>query len=75
MKPSPFSTTFTFTKRGLGLLLVFGGILGFLAIILIDILDVGRQGGIGPAQRIGLGLCIIIAVIGLSLIPLGSAEV
>lgn len=67
-----FKTHFTLTKRHLGLLLLGGGILGFSGILAIDILDVGREGGIGPAQQIALGLCALAALLGLSLIPLGS---
>lgn len=68
------SKTYTFTKRTLGLLLFIGGIVGFAAIFAVDLLDVGRQGGIGPAQRVGLVLCIGAALIGLTLIPLGKAK-
>jgi hypothetical protein len=63
---------FTLTKRHLGLILLFGGVLGFVAILGIDILDMGREGGIGPAQRLALGLCIFGPAIGLTLIPLGK---
>ena len=58
------------TKRQLGLLLLIGGIIGFMGIIGIDVLDVGREGGIGPAQRIALGLMIALALLGLMLIPI-----
>lgn len=61
------------TKRQLGLLLLIGGIIGFFGIIAIDVLDVGREGGIGPAQRIALGLMVALALIGLTLIPLKDA--
>jgi hypothetical protein len=67
-----FGKDYTFTKRHLGLLLLIIGVLGFLAIFGIDVLDAGRQGGIGPAQRLGLGAMSALAIIGLSLIPLGS---
>jgi len=67
------STDFTLSKRFLGLLLAMGGALGFIFIIGIDILDVGREGGIGPAQRTALGGCALMALIGLSLIPLGGS--
>jgi hypothetical protein len=58
------------TKRQLGLLLIVGGVLGFLAIIAVDVIDIGREGGIGPAQRIALGLAILVALIGLTLLPI-----
>lgn len=68
------SNSYTLSKRILGLMLVVGGIGGFIAILAIDIFDVGRQGGIGPAQRIALALCVGVALFGLTLIPLGSAK-
>lgn len=66
------SNRFTLTKRHLGLLLLLGGIFGFAAILGIDILDVGREGGIGPAQRIALDGCVLMALVGITLIPLGD---
>lgn len=63
---------FTLTKNHLGLLLLFVGVVGFLGILAIDLLDVGREGGIGPAQQIALGLMIALIVAGLTLIPLGN---
>ena len=64
------SNHFTLTKRLLGLLLLIGGIVGFIAILSVDIFDVGREGGIGPAQRIALGGAVLIALVGLTLIPI-----
>ena len=58
------------TKRQLGLLMVAGGTVGFIAIIGIDVLDVGREGGIGPAQQIALGLMIAVVIAGLTLLPI-----
>ena len=58
------------TKRQLGLLMVAGGAVGFIAIIGIDVLDVGREGGIGPAQQIALGLMIAVVIAGLTLLPI-----
>ena len=67
-----FSAHFTLTKRHLGWLLLLGGIIGFIGIFAIDILDVGRQGGIGPAQQIALGGMVLLVLVGLTLIPLGD---
>jgi hypothetical protein len=67
-----FSAHFTLTKRHLGWLLLLGGAAGFIGIFAIDILDVGRQGGIGPAQQIALAGMALLALVGLSLIPLGD---
>lgn len=50
--------------------MILGGVLAFVAIIAIDIVDFGREGGIGPAQRIALGLSFVVALVGLTLIPL-----
>ncbi len=60
------------TKRQLGLLLLLAGALGFAGVLAVDVVDIGREGGIGPAQRIALGLALLIALVGLSLIPLGK---
>ncbi len=61
------------TKRQLGMVLALLGSVGFLAILSIDLLDVGRQGGIGPAQSLALLLMAALTLIGLSLLPLGDA--
>ena len=63
---------FSLSKRQLGALLVIAGVAGFAAILAIDALDAGREGGIGPAQRIGLGLMVALALAGLTLLPLGN---
>lgn len=67
-----FSNHFTFSKRGLGWLLVISGGLGIIGIFGVDILDVGREGGVGPAQQIALGLMVVMLIIGFTLIPLGK---
>ena len=61
------------SKRQLGIGLAALGALGFLAILSIDLLDVGRQGGIGPAQSLALLLMAALTLVGISLIPLGDA--
>ncbi len=61
------------TKRQLGIGLAGIGILGFAGILAIDLIDVGRYGGIGPAQSLALLLMVALTVVGLSLIPLGDA--
>lgn len=61
------------TKRQLGIFLALAGAVGFTAILLIDVIDVGREGGIGPAQALALGVMLATAIIGLTLIPLGDA--
>lgn len=69
-----FSNHFTLTKRHLGWLLLIGGVAAFAAILAIDILDAGREGGIGPAQQIALGGCVLTALVGLTLIPIRSTR-
>jgi predicted MFS family arabinose efflux permease len=71
--PIMLSNHFTLTKRHVGLLLLLIGIGGFVGILSIDLLDVGREGGIGPAQQIALGGMLFLAVVGLTLLPLGKA--
>ncbi len=65
-------TDYTLTKRHLGWLLILVGAAGFAAILGVDILDAGREGGIGPAQQIGLGLMVALSLVGMTLVPLGS---
>jgi hypothetical protein len=67
-----FSLDYTFTKRHLGLVMAVGGVLGFFAILAVDIIDVGREGGIGPAQRIALVSMVVSTLVGLTLLPLGD---
>jgi len=66
------SKDFTISKRQLGIMLLITGILGAIGILAIDILNAGQQGGIGPAQMFALAIMVVIAVIGLTLIPLGD---
>jgi predicted MFS family arabinose efflux permease len=63
---------FRFSKRQLGWLLLAIGVLGVTGILAIDVINVGREGGIGPAQRVAVISMAILALIGLSLIPLGD---
>lgn len=67
------SDHFTFTKRQIGLILLIVGVLAFIGIIAVDALDIGREGGIGPAQQLALVVSALIALLGLTLIPLGNA--
>lgn len=71
--PKFWSRDFSLSKRLLGALLLAGGLSATAAILAIDVLDVGRQGGIGPAQQIALGVALLVALVGLTLLPLGDA--
>ena len=68
-----FSRDYTVTKRQLGIACVVIGIVGTVGVLAIDILQVGRQGGIGPAQAFALFVMVVVSTIGLTLIPLGDA--
>lgn len=68
-----FRNDFTLTKRHVGLLLFACGALGFAAILVMDGLNMGREGGIGPAQRAALLVLALLALLGLTLIPLGDS--
>jgi len=48
------------------------GLLLAAAILAVDVLDFGREGGIGPAQSAALAVCGLLALVGLTLIPLGD---
>lgn len=67
-----FRKDFAFTKRQLGFLLLIVGVLGFCLIFGIDLVDAGREGGVGPVQRVALLLMVSTAILGMTLIPLGD---
>jgi hypothetical protein len=60
------------TKRQLGIGILIFGILGAIGLLAVDFVGAGDFAGIGPVQRIGLLLCIVAAIIGATLIPLGD---
>ena len=70
---SMFSREYTVTKRQLGIALALIGAVGIVAILAVDVLQVGRQGGIGPAQAFALIIMLVTLFVGLTLIPLGDA--
>ena len=60
------------SKRQLGLLLIAGGVAGIVAVQAVDVLGAGRDGGIGHTQRLALGGMILVALVGLTLLPFGD---
>ena len=68
-----FSRDYTVTKRHLGIALTAISIVGTLVVLAIDVFQVGRHGGIGPAQALALFIMVVLLIVGLTLIPLGDA--
>lgn len=66
------SKDYTISKRQLGIILLLIGFVGAIGILAIDLLGGGQQGGIGPAQMFALGIMVVVAIVGLTLIPLGD---
>ena len=60
------------TKRQLGIAMSIVGGVGIVAVLAIELLQIGRQSGIGPAQAFALFILTIMLVVGLTLIPLGD---
>ena len=61
------------TKRQLGIALSICGGGGTVVTLAIDLLEVGREGGIGPAQALALVIALAVLTVGLSLMPLGDS--
>ncbi|MBN1314480.1 MAG: hypothetical protein JXA42_03395 [Anaerolineales bacterium] len=60
------------SKRQLGIAFLAIGVIAVLAVLAIDWIGAGEYSGIGPAQKAALAAGGGIAVLGLSLIPLGD---
>ena len=60
------------TKRWLGIGFLILGVLELFGAFVNDIFSLTEYQGIGPAQRVVIGLSIIPILVGLSLIPLGD---
>ncbi len=63
------------TKRQLGLLFLVFGVLGVVSILALDIVRLREYSGIGPAQKLALLGCGGLAILGVTLIPLGNRPV
>jgi hypothetical protein len=66
-----FSEDFTFTKRHLGVMLLVAGVLIVAAMAAGEVLS-STSAGIGTMQRLGFLVGGVSAVVGLTLLPLGS---
>ncbi len=60
------------TKRQLGLLLLLGGLAIAALAFGVDLIRSGQWQGFGPYQKVGLTAGVLVALLGLSLIPLGG---
>lgn len=60
------------TKRQLGWLILSLGIVMVLASLGVDLVGAGQFNGQGPAQRQLIGAGALIALFGLTLLPLGD---
>lgn len=60
------------TKRQLGLLFILLGVGGIIGMFAIDIIGAGQFQGIGPAQRRAILIAGLLALVGVSLLPLGD---
>jgi hypothetical protein len=60
------------TKRQLGIFVIALSVVGVLGIVAVDALGAGQWSGLGPLQRLGLGLGLAAIVVGLILVRLGD---
>jgi hypothetical protein len=60
------------TKRQLGLAFIAIAVLGVVGSFVYDLLGGGQFAGIGPAQRMSLLGAGLLALVGITLLPLGD---
>jgi hypothetical protein len=60
------------TKRQLGIFVIVLSVVGALGIVAVDALGAGQWSGLGPLQRLGLGLSFVAIIVGLILVQLGD---
>jgi hypothetical protein len=60
------------TKRQLGWLILSLGAILVLVSLSVDLVGAGQFNGLGPAQKQLIGVGVLIAIFGLSLLPLGD---
>jgi hypothetical protein len=60
------------TKRQLGIFVIGLSVVGVLGIVAVDALGAGQWTGLGPLQRLGIGLGLAAIAAGLILVRLGD---
>ena len=64
--------THMITKRHLGIALLILGLTAVVMVLAVDLVVAGEFRGMGPVQRLGLVAGLVVAVLGLTLIPFGN---
>jgi hypothetical protein len=67
-----FRDSFTVSKRLLGALMLTGGAGGLIGLLALDVIRGTLESGFGPVQQAAMGACAVLAVVGLTLLPLGK---
>lgn len=67
-----FRDSFTVSKRLLGALMLIGGGGGLIGLLALDVIRGTLDSGFGPAQQAAMAACVVLAVVGLTLLPLGK---
>ena len=60
------------TKRMVGIALAVVGLVGIAGVMAVDLVGAGKWSGFGPAQKQAMAACAVIALVGVSLLPLGD---
>jgi hypothetical protein len=60
------------TKRIVGVALGLLGAIIVASALAVDMLDAGKWDGLGPAQQVAIIVGVSVALVGLSLVPLGD---
>jgi hypothetical protein len=60
------------TKRQLGIFIIALSAVGLVGIVAVDVLGAGQWSGLGPLQRLGIGLGCGAMIVGLILVRLGD---